>query len=135
MAAYVKKNRDENREAYNAYHRERYQNRPEEHRAYYSEYQYKMKLKINYGLTVEDVQRMYAEQFGRCAICVREIFLRKKNAVDSAALDHDHETGLVRKLLCGNCNKMLGLIKDNPDTLRAAAEYLDAFHTPSEKEM
>lgn len=43
----------------------------------------------------------------------------------SVSLDHDHLTGMFRGWLCGNCNRALGLVDDNPATLRALADYLE----------
>jgi Recombination endonuclease VII len=120
MAAYVKKNRNGNREAYNIYQSAYQKAHPE----YQAEWQYKAKLKANFGLTMEDVERMFQEQDGKCAICFREIILRNKNKFNSAAVDHDHTTGEVRGLLCGHCNKALGLVGDSVDVLRRAIWYL-----------
>lgn len=62
---------------------------------------------------------MLAEQGGVCAIC---------RAAPAAHVDHDHATGAVRALLCFNCNGGLGQFRDDPDTLREAAEYV-RFHS------
>jgi hypothetical protein len=62
---------------------------------------------------------MLAAQGGVCAIC---------KAAPAQHVDHDHETGAVRALLCFNCNGGLGQVKDNPTLLHAAAYYV-AFHT------
>ena len=59
---------------------------------------------------------MLAEQDGLCAIC------RTAAAVH---VDHDHETGAVRSLLCFNCNGGLGQFRDDPVVLRAAADYVE----------
>ncbi len=75
-----------------------------------------------YGLTQDDYDRMSAEQDGRCAICGGGP-RGDSNAVLS--VDHDHETGKVRGLLCGPCNKAIGLLADNPNLLRAALAYLE----------
>jgi hypothetical protein len=40
-------------------------------------------------------------------------------------VDHDHDTGAIRKLLCHNCNRALGLFKDNIDVIRRAADYIE----------
>jgi len=72
-------------------------------------------LKRKFGLTVEEHQRLLAEQGGRCAIC---------GAQNPTHTDHDHETGTVRGLLCGTCNMGLGQFRDNPNLLEAAAAYL-----------
>lgn len=73
-----------------------------------------------YGLTPEQFDEMVEEQAGTCAICGQEPSDGKAFNVD-----HDHETGLVRALLCGNCNRGLGSFADDPERLRSAAAYLD----------
>lgn len=73
-----------------------------------------------YGLSPGEYDRMYASQGGKCAICQRATGKVKKLAVD-----HDHDTGLVRGLLCGPCNKMVGYFRNSADAFRRAAAYLD----------
>lgn len=77
-------------------------------------------LKRIYGLTVEEYNQMFVDQNGVCAIC-------KKSPVNNRRLcvDHNHETGKIRGLLCDNCNLMLGNADDNINTLTNAIDYLD----------
>jgi hypothetical protein len=75
--------------------------------------------KRTYGLTRADVALLRAAQGDRCAIC---------GDSDPQHLDHDHETGGTRQLLCQRCNHGLGLFRDSPQFLHAAAYYI-AFHT------
>lgn len=73
-----------------------------------------------YGLTIADYERMHQSQGGRCAIC-------KRQQVDLnflLSVDHSHATGTVRKLLCKNCNSILGLARESEEVLLAAIEYL-----------
>lgn len=74
-------------------------------------------LRTKYGMTQNDYDKMFEDQRGRCAICRRP----QKSSLD---IDHSHITGRVRGLLCGNCNRGLGLFSDDPDILDAAAQYL-----------
>jgi hypothetical protein len=74
------------------------------------------RLRRYYNLSVEDYDRMLEEQDNRCAICRCNF---KKRCVD-----HDHKTGLVSGLLCGRCNRGLGGLRDNYQTVAAAAAYL-----------
>lgn len=75
-----------------------------------------------YGITVEDYDRMLAAQGGGCAICGGTDPQRNRKWF---CVDHDHETGVVRGLLCMNCNDGLGRFADDPAQLRAAAAYLE----------
>ena len=72
--------------------------------------------KRQYGLTRAEVVAMRADQGDACAIC---------GADGPEHLDHDHQTGRVRALLCQRCNHGLGLLRDDPVVLRAAAEYVE----------
>ena len=71
-----------------------------------------------YGITEPEYDAMLSLQAGLCAICGGQ---PGKKAL---AVDHCHETGKVRSLLCANCNMMLGHAKDNVNRLYAAAAYL-----------
>jgi len=73
-----------------------------------------------YGLEAGEYGRLYAAQGGKCAICQHAT-----GKVKRLAVDHDHETGLVRGLLCGPCNQLVGYFKNNHETFRRAADYLD----------
>jgi hypothetical protein len=77
-------------------------------------------IKRKYGLEREDYERMMFAQGNRCAICgVQQDRLKR-----SLAVDHCHNTGKVRGLLCGNCNSGIGKLADNPAMLIKAAAYL-----------
>lgn len=68
---------------------------------------------------------MQDEQGGRCAACGRpETSLGNHGKVKRLAVDHNHETGEVRGLLCLSCNVALGLVDDDVNRLLALAEYL-----------
>ena len=56
-------------------------------------------LKRNYGIDVQEYDRMLSDQDGSCAICETDI-----TGVGEGAVDHDHESGVVRGLLCRKCN-------------------------------
>lgn len=72
-----------------------------------------------YGLTFDEWRKMMIAQKGRCAIC------RDLPQTKDLCIDHDHQTGEVRGLLCNSCNLGNGLFRDNPAFLRAAALYLE----------
>jgi hypothetical protein len=79
----------------------------------------KSHLKRKYGMTIEDYDRMLEAQGGGCAICGRP-----PREDISLHVDHDHETGRIRGLLCFPCNNTLGDFKDDATRLYAAADYL-----------
>jgi hypothetical protein len=75
-----------------------------------------------YGLTVEAWEAMLASQGSRCPGCGLAFGLLRGS---EPHVDHCHRTGAVRGLLCGHCNKAVGLAGDNPRILRALARYLE----------
>jgi Recombination endonuclease VII len=79
-------------------------------------------LRHKYGLTLDPYDARVRAQGGRCAIC-RQL----PNGMYNHRLhvDHDHTTGRVRGLLCGNCNSGLGSFKDDPLRLHSAITYLN----------
>lgn len=92
------------------------------------EYIYGHNLK-QYGLTLDEYRSMLAAQGGRCAICSKEPPTGKRLNVD-----HNHETGATRELLCRWCNYALGNAKDDPARLRAMADYLERHAKPEPPE-
>lgn len=73
------------------------------------------------GITPEQLVDRHERQEGCCAICKVEV------ALIESAIDHNHETGEFRGVLCKQCNRALGMFKDSPIILRSALEYLGAF--------
>ena len=74
-----------------------------------------------YNITKDEYDEMYEAQNGKCFIC--------ETHHENLDIDHNHSTGQVRALLCGKCNRGLGLFEDNPSLIRKAASYLvDGVH-------
>lgn len=82
---------------------------------------YREKHLEKYGLTVLDFEMMAAAQAGRCGICGGH----PRGSCGNLVIDHCHRTGRVRALLCNNCNALLGMAEDDPERLRAAADYVE----------
>jgi hypothetical protein len=82
---------------------------------YNPEYWKNHHLKKKYGITGEQWQEMYDKQDGLCAIC-------KEN--EATCVDHCHDTGEIRGLLCRTCNTGIGHLNDDPALLKAAIHYL-----------
>lgn len=76
-------------------------------------------FKRAYGMSEAEVAAIFEAQGRKCAIC---------ETTESRIwhLDHDHESGAVRAVLCLNCNCGIGHLHDSPDLLRKAAAYLEA---------
>src|SRR6266511_2131332 len=70
-----------------------------------------------YGLSKAKYETMVADQGGRCAIC------RRFPSGKGLCVDHDHNSGQIRGLLCPTCNWALGHMQDNPDWLNEAITY------------
>jgi hypothetical protein len=73
-------------------------------------------LKRKYGMTEAEREDLIASQVGVCSICL---------SAPAEHVDHDHETGMVRGVLCFSCNAALGQFKDRPKALRRAAAYVE----------
>lgn len=84
---------------------------------------------LRYRLNGEGFQQLWDEQEGKCAGCLGELAhpLVKKLATGlRPEVDHCHKTGVVRGLLCRECNGFLGKVKDNAELLRRLDAYLNA---------
>ncbi len=85
------------------------------------------KIRKNYGMELEDYEAMLLEQGGVCAICKLPETRRHQDGTPwNMPVDHDHETGAVRGLLCANCNTGIANFRDNPAFLAHAIQYLNA---------
>ena len=79
-------------------------------------------IKKLYGMTMNEHDELLTKQNGVCLGCGATNFNGKSYHL---AVDHNHETGEVRGLLCLKCNRILGLANDSPSILRALADYLE----------
>lgn len=74
-----------------------------------------------YGITHAQYENMYRKQGGKCKICREPVNVAGRRL----AVDHCHNTGKVRGLLCNKCNSGIGWFRDDPALLRRAAGYLE----------
>ena len=131
QAEWGRRNRDKTREtqrAYRAANRERLNAQSRKRLASDPEARKKNTAGVRrwrFGVTQEQYEEMVAAQQGLCAICGNpETYRNPSGDVKTLAVDHDHVTGRVRELLCSACNKALGLFRDDPDRMIAAAKYV-----------
>ena len=76
-----------------------------------------------YGISLKDYNSLFILQKGCCAICGEHQLTMKNKLV----VDHNHETGEIRGLLCRPCNMGIGLLKDKTEVLLNAAKYLASY--------
>lgn len=119
--ARVKQWQQENADRLNAYRRRRRQDPSVKEREWVTY------LRRKYGMSVAEYSELLRGQSGLCAICESPPAEGRRLHVD-----HDHETGRVRGLLCFTCNNALGDFEDDPVRLRGAARYLESYEAPLE---
>lgn len=88
------------------------------------EYERGIILQKNYGISLEFVRKLSEKQNHCCAIC----FVPESSLGECLSVDHDHETGEVRGLLCRPCNLGIGYLKDSIPKLQGAINYLTKTH-------
>lgn len=76
-------------------------------------------IKYRYKVTIEEVNSIFENQGMCCAICGTDTPTKK-----GWCIDHCHNTGLVRGVLCSKCNTAIGLLDENIDTMTSAIEYI-----------
>lgn len=74
-------------------------------------------LRSQYGMTAADYEKKYQDQDGLCKIC--------REPYEVLHVDHNHKTGQIRDLLCGNCNRAIGIAQEDAARLRALADYVE----------
>ncbi len=79
------------------------------------------KLRGKYGITLDDYNEMFIKQDGKCAICGNH----QSEIKTTLVVDHCHSTGKIRGLLCGNCNRGIGMLNHDIENLRCAILYLN----------
>lgn len=77
---------------------------------------YARKLIREYGIDIAEYERLFEKQKGRCKLC--------RGSFKKLCVDHCHDTGKVRGLLCRKCNTGIGMLGDNADVCERAAKYL-----------
>jgi len=82
-----------------------------------------------YGISLDEYNRLLEEQNHQCAICKQSGFVMKEEHKAKLMVDHCHQSGRVRGLLCHNCNRALGLLQDSRQNLLNAVEYLEGATT------
>lgn len=126
--------RDKNKDKIREYTKQQKQNNPQTSTIWRKKNKDKIKIYSfrygtgkRYGITNQQYEEMFKNQEGLCKICKKpETCLSGvTKEVQRLSIDHSHETGQIRGLLCSNCNRGLGMYKDSPDLLRKAALYLE----------
>jgi hypothetical protein len=92
-------------------------------KVYMKKYLKRWRLVNRYGISLEEYNRLLKNQHGKCAIC-GNIPNKKGNAGQSLHVDHDHNTGNIRGLLCSSCNLAVGWIEINPELVNNMLDYL-----------
>lgn len=83
-------------------------------------------IRYNYGITREDFEAKLREQNSKCAICGKPQSGGRANA-NRLHIDHDHDTKIVRELLCTACNLLIANCKESKNILAAAIKYLEKW--------
>lgn len=117
------------KECVSIYRKTNYKKIQESSSAYYQKYKEKVnlknrnnRLKKEYNVTQEWYEKTLEEQEGKCKICKSD---NPGKGLKHFHIDHNHETGKVRGLLCHSCNTGLGLFKENVDLIQKAIEYVE----------
>lgn len=78
---------------------------------------------LKYGLTTDELAALLERAGGRCEVCGEEFTDERKG---TSHIDHCHDTGAVRGVLCAPCNLALGNVRDDPTKLRMLADYVES---------
>lgn len=95
------------------------------HRKTQREDRWRKGLWLNYGITPDEYLRLLEEQCGVCAICGGQPDHGRGAKNGRFAVDHHHESGRVRGLLCTRCNTAIGLFREDVDAMSSAIDYLE----------
>jgi hypothetical protein len=102
-------NREREREVQRQAHARAYKRDPEKYRH--------RTASQRYGLTIPEYRALIARAAGHCEACGGEM--------TKPQIDHCHDTGTIRGVICGGCNSALGYARDDIDRLRSLIRYLE----------
>jgi hypothetical protein len=91
-------------------------------------------IKHRYGITIDEYNQKLFSQNGVCAICKESPISKRNYGRKNLAIDHNHETGQIRSLLCACCNLTLGGAKDSTALLSDMIAYLTYHSEVKEKD-
>ena len=132
MLEHTRKWNENNKERMEEYRKKYYKKNKEKIKEYWRDYQQKnpdayrnTSLKANYGITLEDRNRMIEEQDGYCKnpFCLVKLSDIPERHVH---VDHDHKTGEIRGIMCHECNTNLGKIEKNPLRFKGLLQIAEA---------
>lgn len=86
-----------------------------------SENGYRSNLRLKFGMTLEQYNEILMRQNFSCAICCRHVSQFNRRL----CVDHDHDTGRIRGLLCTHCNVILAQLGDNKESVQRVLDYLN----------
>jgi hypothetical protein len=92
-----------------------------------SGHNYDVSLRRQFGITLADYEKLLADQHGVCYICGKPETVVHCGQVRRLAVDHDHTTGKVRRLLCTVCNTRVGWVEEDPILVEKIQAYIRQF--------
>jgi 7-keto-8-aminopelargonate synthetase-like enzyme len=92
------------------------------------DYSIHRQLKFKYGITLQKYNEMLREQGGKCAICGSPPTVFEGSTLRRLHVDHNHNTGQIRELLCHNCNQIIGKCGESIDILSKIADYIEKWN-------
>ena len=93
----------------------------------------KTNIKWKYGITWDQWLEMYNKQEGKCVICFKFCPIHPESKGEGLAVDHCHDTGKVRSLLCIPCNSAIGQLKEDPMIMQNAINYVNSYKSKRER--
>ena len=130
--AYREKNKEKTKSYDKVYYEKNKEKIKAKGKAYYKKNKEKKKssgLKRMYGINLHEYNLILSEQKGECACCG----IHQNELTMKFAVDHDHDTGLIRGLLCNHCNMAIGILGDNIEGLMKALNYLEKHELTRER--
>ena len=125
LVYYCKKCDNEKRKAYHEKHKKKVAaNRKQYYELNKDKIRSRMLLKL-YGIDSEEYDRLLQLQDGTCAICKQPETHKLRGKIPPLSVDHNHDTGGVRGLLCNTCNRAIGFFHDDHKLLKEAAWYVN----------